>query len=74
MLYYRPQTKFAKVMFSQVPVCPLGGDLCPGGVDRGGLCPNEGSLSKGEALFRGGVSVPVRLRAGGTHPTGMHSC
>ena len=24
---YRPQTKFAKVMFSQVSVCPQGGDL-----------------------------------------------
>ena len=23
--YYRPQTKFAKVMFLQVPVCPRGG-------------------------------------------------
>ena len=40
--YYRPQTKFAKVMFSQVSVCPLGGGgwvvLCvsasgPGGGD-----------------------------------------
>ena len=44
---YRPQTKFVKVMFSQVSVCPRGrgvsvqGDLCPGeGVSvQGGLCP-----------------------------------
>ena len=29
--YYRPQTKFAKVMFSRVSVCPQGGlGLCPG--------------------------------------------
>ena len=27
--FYRPQTKFAKVMFSQVPVCPQGvGGVC----------------------------------------------
>ena len=26
---YRPQTKFAKVMFSQVSLCPQGGDACP---------------------------------------------
>ena len=30
---YRPQIKFAKVMFSQVSVCPQwGGGLCPGGL------------------------------------------
>ena len=55
--YYRPQTKFAKVMFSQVSVCPQGGnlDLCPGGVSvqeglrpggRGDLCP--GGLCQGD--------------------------
>ena len=40
---YRPQTKFAKVMFSQVFVCP-----------QGGLCP-VGSLSVGPPPS--GVSV-----------------
>ena len=54
-----------------------------------GLCPGEGFLSRGEVsvqggglclgdLCRGGGSLsrgtPVRLCAGGTHPTGMHSC
>ena len=34
-------------------------------VHRGGLCPG-GFLCQGDPL--------VRLRAGGTHPTGMHSC
>ena len=62
-IFYRPQTKFAKAMFSQVSVCPQGG-LCPGGSLSGGLCP--------------GVSVRetplVQLRAGSTHPTGIHSC
>ena len=43
---YRPQTKFAKVMFSPVFICP----------QWGGLCPGEGSLSKGGSLSRG-VSV-----------------
>ena len=28
-IYYRPQTKFVKVMFSQVSVCPRGGGVCP---------------------------------------------
>ena len=62
---YRPQTKFAKVMFSQVSVCPgtglglcIGGlypwGLCPGGLCPGGLCPG-GSLS-GWSLSRGSLS------------------
>ena len=75
--FYRPQTKFAKVMFSQMSVCPQGG-LCPGEVSvqgglcwervlcLGGLCPRGVS---GWVFVRGGG-----LRAGGTHPTGMHSC
>ena len=28
-IFYRPQTKFAKVMFSRVSVCPQGGGLSP---------------------------------------------
>ena len=33
--FYRPQTKFAKVMFSQVSVCPQGGGhACRGGCGR----------------------------------------
>ena len=27
--HYRPQTKFAKVIFSHVSVCPWGGGVCP---------------------------------------------
>ena len=56
--YYHPETKFVKVMFSQVSVCPLsrrgGLRLCPGGLCPGGLCPG-GSLSRG-TLSRG-ISV-----------------
>ena len=56
--FYRPQTKFAKVMFLQVLVCPWGrglglclGGLCPGGLRRGGwggLC--LGGLCQGTLL------------------------
>ena len=42
--YYRPQTKFAKVMFSQVFVCSQGGL---------GLCTGGGSLSKGVSVQGG---------------------
>ena len=58
-------------------VCLSTGGLCPkgslfrgvsvqrgGGLCLGGLCP-EGSLSG---------RPHIRLRADGTHPTGMHSC
>ena len=52
------------------------GGLCPGGVCLGGLCPG-GSLSVWGVCEREAFSVretPVRLRAGGMHPTGLHSC
>ena len=35
--YYRPQTKFAKVMFSQLSVCPRGGGISV----QGGLCQGD---------------------------------
>ena len=74
ILYYHPQTKFAKVMFSQVSVCPQGsslsrGDLCPRGLCPGVVCV-RGSLSGGGVSVQGRVSVqwgslsgrlPVRL-------------
>ena len=66
--------KFAKAMFSQVFVCPHGGSLSRGVFVFGALC--QGGLCPGGSLSRG-VSVReslVRLRAGGSHPTGMHSC
>ena len=61
IIYYRPQTKFAKVMFSQVFVCTRGGsleDLCPGGlclgggICPGGLCPGWGVSVQGGSLSR----------------------
>ena len=34
--FYRPQMKFAKVMFLQVSVCPQWGGMC--GCSQGGVC------------------------------------
>ena len=69
-----------KVMFLHLSVILfMGGILCPGGVSVWQVSVRvEGeSLSKGWSLSRG-VSVmetpPYSGRAGGTHPTGMHSC
>ena len=47
--YYRPQTKFAKVMFSQLSVCPRGG----GGALSRRVSLSSVSLSK-EVSVRGG--------------------
>ena len=66
---YRPQPKFAKVMFSQVFVCPQGGGIsvqggfcpggfCPGGLYLGGLCP--GGLCPRWGLY------PVGYLSGGS--------
>ena len=74
--FYRPQTKFAKVMFSQVTVCPQDGlclclsvqrGLCPAGClsgGGGGVCPG-GSLSRGEVSVRGGLCERGSLSVGG---------
>ena len=61
-----------------IPVCDSvhRGGLCPGRVSvQGGLCPGGVSVW-GVSLSGGCLSgrPPVRLRAGGTYPTGMHSC
>ena len=47
--YYRPQTKFAKVMFSQVSVCPrrTGGCARQGGVSGGGDVHDRGVYMAG---------------------------
>ena len=46
--HYRPHTKFAKVMFSQMSLCPQWGSLSRGSQSRGVLCPG--------GLCPGGVS------------------
>ena len=67
--FYRPLTKFAKVMFSQAFVCPQGGgDLHPGGwgLHLLGVCiQGEGSASRGRgsaswvrgSASKGGVCI-----------------
>ena len=63
-------------MFLQASVI-LGGCLVPGRVSGlGGVCSGGGLLRGG--LLRGGVPggdpSGTATAAGGTHPTGMHSC
>ena len=58
---------------------PVFDSIHRGSLSGGGLCPGGGSV-QGWSLS-GGISVhgvsaretPVQLRAGGVHPTGMHS-
>ena len=62
----RHQTKSAKVMFSQVSVCPrmVGGGKGRGSV-RGGLCPQGGlCLGEGESLSGGGLCWEVSVGGG----------
>ena len=68
--------KVAKVMFLQVCVCPLGvpgpgGVLLPGNVLWGG-CLVGGLVS--QHAMRQTPPGETATAAGGTHPTGMHSC
>ena len=69
IVYYRPQTKFEKVMFSQVSVCPQGGlPHCMLGYTPPGQTPPSGQTPAAQCML--GYDQQV----GGTHPTGMHSC
>ena len=71
-LYYRPQMKFAKVMFYTC-VSVHGGGFCLS------ACWDTHTLRRHTP---GAVTSPPRAvyagryrqQAGGTHPTGMHSC
>ena len=69
MCCYRPQTMFAKVMFSQVSVCPQGvchiacWDAYPLGRH-----PSWADTAPVQCMLGYGQ------QAGGTHPTGMQSC
>ena len=107
MNHYRPQTKFAKVMFSQVSLCPQGGvchthtprpeadtpragtsDQCmlgytpPYPVHAGihTLLPSAFWDTPPAQCMLGNTPIPAQCmlgysqQAGGTHPTGMHSC
>ena len=81
LFYYRPQTKFAKVMFLQVSVCPHGGHawllhgvcvVAPRGGMRG-CCWGDAWLLWGACMGYDEIQRYDQW-AGGTHPTGMHSC
>ena len=81
--FYRPQTKFVKVMFLHLSVILFTGKKVsarvvwvPGVSLWGDLCPGEGSLSWGGVSVRGSLSwrPPRTVTRGGTRPTGMHSC
>ena len=65
--YYPPQRSWGKVIFSQASVILLTGGSAPGGVSSGGSL-----VLGGYAWWR---PLPrTATAAGGTHPTGMHSC
>ena len=75
--YYRPQTKFAKVMFLHVSVILSTGGGVPGQVHP----PEPGNLDTDQVHPPGTRYTPRPVyagrygqQAGGTHPTGMHSC
>ena len=62
--FYRKQTKFAKVMFLQVSVCP-GGMLGKGGMHGRGVCVAGGV--HGGGVYGRGVHGRGALMAGGMH-------
>ena len=82
------QTKFAKVMFLHVCVCPGGGGAWSsggawfqGGDCCGGWClvlgvPGPRGAAWSRVVGGGGVETPLGMAtaAGSTHPTGMHPC
>ena len=79
--FYHLQTKFAKVMFLHVSVILSGGGVSQHALQVSRPTPKgevEGS-GRGGCLLRGGAysvgGLPaMATAAGGTHPTGMHSC
>ena len=81
--FYRPQTKFAEVLFLQMSVYPQGGVRGKGRVCGKGVCMAKGAGMAGEVCMAGAhvwqlggacVAGEMATAAGGTHPTGMHSC
>ena len=82
--YYRPQTKFGQGNIF-APVChsvhrgvpgPKGVSATGGVCSWGGLVPGGGGLLPGGSGpgVPGGDPPGTATAAGGTHPTGMHSC
>ena len=63
--YYRPQTKFAKVMFLHLSVSHS---------VHGGGCPGPGPGGCILTCTEADTPQQTATAADGTHPTGMHSC
>ena len=76
LYFYRPQTKFAKVMFLQASVCPQGGGVR--GCSWGGCVVAPGGVrgcSRGDAwLLRGDAWLLWGREACMVAPGGMHGC
>ena len=62
LFYYRPQTKFTKVMFLQVCVCPQGRGAC--------VLPGGHECFPGGACFPGGCGYRGACVVGGVHGCG----
>ena len=69
---YRPQTKFAKVMFSQLSVCPQGWGCLPHCML--GYPPTLPQADTPWADTPPKCMLGYGQQVGGTHPTKMHSC
>ena len=79
VINYRPQTKFAKVMFLQVSVCPQGGRawLLPGGrawLLRGGACVVAPGGGVHGCSWGGGMRGCSGGDMRGCSRGGMHGC
>ena len=72
--YYRLQTKFAKVRFSQVSVCPHGGMRGGGVVWQGvcmmGVCMAGGMCGRGACMVGRCMAKGACVCGGGTHGQG----
>ena len=60
--FYRPQTKFAKAMISQVSVCPKGGVRGRGPCVAGGVCGRRGMRGRGPCVAGGACVAGQILR------------
>ena len=79
IIYYRPQTKFAKVMFLQVSVCPQGGACVSHGMPPGihARPPGNHTCPPASTRPRQPRTPPwhPRMPPGShTHPPGIHAC
>ena len=81
-IFYRPQRSWGKVIFSQASVTlSKGGGSTWAGTPPGTRCPPDQVHPPGLGTPPGPDTPPRAVhagrygqQAGGTHPTGMHSC